>query len=330
MQYRKLGSSDISASVVALGTWAVGGGPWWGDSDDEQSIQAIRHAVDSGVNLIDTAPAYGFGHSEQVVGRAVKGLRDKVVISTKCGLWWKDERGTPFFELQDKKVNRCLLPETIREEVELSLKRMDTDYIDVLHTHWQSLEPEKYPIDDTMECLMQLKQSGKIRAIAASNVDIDHIKQYQAAGVLDAIQPRYSILDRAIEADLLPYCVQQNIATLVYSPLEQGLLTGKIGMDQTFAEGFARNRIPWFKPVNRKKVLDMMAGWSGLTDKYACSLAQLVIAWTLAQEGITCALCGARKKAHVEDNLGGADLNLEEADLARMRSDVEALGAPQE
>lgn len=330
MQYRKLGKTDISASAVALGTWAIGGGPWWGHSDDDQSVKAIQTAIDAGVNLIDTAPAYGFGHSEEVVGKAVKGRRDKVLLSTKCGLWWKDDRGTSFFEMGDKHVKRCLLPETVREEVEISLKRLDTDYIDLYHTHWQSEEPVKYPIDDTMQCLMKLKEEGKIRAIAASNVDIDHIKQYQSAGILDAIQPRYSMLDREIEKEILPHCLANSISTLAYSPLEQGLLTGKIGMDQTFAEGVYRNQIPWYLPANRQKVLNMLEGWSDLLSKYNCTLSQLVIAWTVAQEGITFVLCGARKEAHVRDNVGAADLKLEADDLSRIRRDAEALGAPEE
>jgi len=330
MQYRTLGKTNISASAVALGTWAIGGGPWWGDSDDNQSIKAIQAAIAAGVTLIDTAPAYGWGHSETVVGKAIKGQRDKVILSTKCGLWWKDERGTSFFEMGDKHVKRCLLPETIREELEDSLKRLDTDYIDLYHTHWQSLEPDKYPIDDTMQCLMKLKEEGKIRAIGASNVDLDHIKQYQAAGILDAIQPKYSMLDRGIEKGILPHCHANGISALAYSPLEQGLLTGKIGLDQTFPEGAFRNQIPWFLPANRAKVLTMLEGWSDLLAKYNCSLSQLVIAWTMAQQGVTFVLCGARKEAHVQDNVGAGDLELAAADLNRIRQDVEALGAPAE
>ena len=329
MQYRTLGKTNISASAVALGTWAIGGGPWWGDSDDNQSIKAIQAAIAAGVTMIDSAPAYGFGHSEEVVGKAIKGQRDKVILSTKCGLWWKDDRGTSFFEMGDKHVKRCLLPATIVEEVEISLRRLGTDYIDLYHTHWPSLEPDKYPIDDTMQCLMKLKEDGKIRAIGASNVDLDHIKQYQAAGILDAIQPKYSMLDREIEKEILPYCLTNGISALAYSPLEQGLLTGKISMNQTFPEGAYRNNIPWYLPVNREKVLNMLEGWTDLLSKYNCSLSQLAIAWTMAQEGITFVLCGARKETHVSDNVGAADLELDAADLSRIRQDAEALGAPE-
>jgi methylglyoxal reductase len=326
MQYRTLGKSKISASAIALGTWAVGGGTWWGASDDADSVKAIQAAIDEGITLIDTAPAYGWGHSEVVVGKAIKGRRDKVVVSTKGGLWWKDERGAFFFELEGKKVNRCLLPETIRVEVEDSLRRLGTDYIDLYHTHWQSPQPDQDPIEATVHCLMKLKEEGKIRAIGASNVDLQQIKAYQAAGVLDAIQPKYSMLDREIEKEILPYCHTERISTLAYSPLEQGLLSGKIGMDRTFAEGEFRNNIPWFRPNNRKKVLNMLNGWSGLLKKYDCTLAQLVIAWTAAQKGITYVLCGARKEAHVRENVKAGKLLLHADDLARMRKDVEALG----
>ena len=164
MKYRKLGKSDIELSVVALGAWAIGGGTWWGDSDDNQSINAIHAAIDNGVNLIDTAPVYGFGHSESVVGKAIKGKRDKVFIATKCGLWWQNNTGTFHFNLDGKTINRSLAPATIVKELEMSLKRMQIDYIDLYQTHWPSNEPEKYTISDTMECLMKLKEQGKIRS----------------------------------------------------------------------------------------------------------------------------------------------------------------------
>lgn len=330
MQYRPLGKTGILASAVALGTWAIGGGSWWGDSDDNESIRAIQAAIDEGITMIDTAPVYGWGHSEEILGKAIRGKREKVILSTKCGLWWKDHRGTPFFEMEGKQVRRCLLPVTIREEVEDSLRRIGTDYIDLYHTHWQSLEPDKYPIDETMQCLMRLKEEGKIRAIGASNADLAHIKQYQASGILDAIQPKYSMLDRQIEKEIVPYCQTHEISILAYSPLEQGLLTGKIGMDQTFAEGSYRNNIPWFWPVNRKKVLDILPGWADLLSKYHCSLSQLVIAWTMAQPGISFVLCGSRKEVHVRDNVGAANLALEAADLIRIRQDVESIGEPEQ
>jgi methylglyoxal reductase len=319
MKYKKLGKTDMLLSVVGLGTWSIGGGPSWGDSDYNQSVKAIQAAIDKGVNLIDTSPVYGWGHSEKIIGKTIKGQRNKVILSTKCGLWWKDDNGNE----SKNTVKRCLTPETIVEELEDSLTRMGTDYIDLYHTHWQSLNPSRDPISETMECLMKLKQEGKIRAIAASNVDLDHIKEYQTAGVLDAIQPRYSMLDRKIEEEITPYCHKNNISILVYSPLEQGLLTGKIDMNQMFQKGSSRNTIPWYQATNRQKVLNMLKGWSDLLIKYNCSMSQLVIAWTIAQKGITCALCGARKEAHARDNAGASDFEIEEDDLNRIRQDVE-------
>jgi methylglyoxal reductase len=328
MEMRRLGSSGIGVTAVGLGTWAIGGGPWWGKTNDAQSIRAIHAALDAGINLIDTAPAYGFGHSEKIVGRAIRDRRDKVVLATKCGLWWKDGTGSVFFEQSGKTVRRSLDPRTIRIEVEESLLRLGTDRIDLMQTHWQATPDAPTPIADTMACLMQLRAEGKIRAIGVSNATPAQMDEYRAAGDLAACQPRYSMLDRKIEADVLPYCRDQGIATLAYSPLEQGLLTGKIGMDQQFSPEAARNMIPWFRPNNRHRVLDMLARWNDLCEKHACSMAQLVIAWTVAQPGVTCALCGARKPEDAEENAGAGAIHLGTEDAARMRADVEALGEP--
>jgi methylglyoxal reductase len=329
MTYRELGDSGIRISAVGLGTWAIGGGPWWGDSDDDQSIRSIHAALDAGVNLIDTAPVYGFGQSEEIVGKALRDRRDRAVIATKCGLWWDDDEGTVHFELSGKTVRRSLSPRTLRVEVEASLRRLRTHCIDLMQTHWQAVEPFKTPIADTMACLMALRDEGKIRAVGVSNASCAEMDEYRAAGRLASCQPRYSMLDRKIEADILPYCVDHTVASLVYSPLEQGLLTGSIGMDRKLTETEFRNRIPWYRPANRRKVLDMIGGWSDLSAAHGCSMAQLVIAWTVAQPGVTCALCGARTPEHAIENAGAGDVRLSDAELARMRRDVEQLGKPE-
>jgi methylglyoxal reductase len=326
MEYREIGKSGIEASSIALGTWAVGGGPWWGDSDDKESIKAIHAAVDAGVTMIDTAPAYGFGHSEEVVGRALKGRRDKVVLCTKCGLWWKDDRGSFKFEQLGKRVHTCLRPETIAVEIDASLGRLDTDYIDLYMTHWQAVEPDKTPIEDTMASLLKMKDEGKIRCIGVSNADVSHMKEYLASGRIDSNQLKYSMLDRKIENKQVPFCIENGISIQAYSPLEQGLLTGRIGMDYRPSDTEYRNLIPYFKPENRSKVLNMLGKWKPLTEKYGCSTAQLVIAWTVCRPGITFMLCGARKTAHVIDNVQAAGIKLEIEDTVRMTRDVESLG----
>lgn len=329
MNTRTIGTTAIQASAVALGTWAIGGGLWWGDSDDAQSVRAIQAALDGGVTLIDTAPVYGFGRSEEIVAKAIQGRREQVILATKCGLWWQNARGLLFFERDNHQIFRTLSPETIRQEVDLSLQRLGTEYIDLYQTHWQSPIPEQEPIAETMQCLLELKQAGKIRAIGACNITVEQIKAYQAVGPLDTVQPRYSMLDRRIEQDVLPYCRAQQISILAYSPLEYGLLTGKIGMDRTFSPGEVRDGKFWFQPENRQRVLAMLAGWADLTSKYQCTLGQLVIAWTVAQPGVTFALCGARKPEHARENAGAGNLALDAADLQRMRRDVEALGLPE-
>lgn len=328
MERRIIGKSGIEASAIAMGAWAIGGGPWWGESDDAASIRTIDAALDSGVDMIDTAPVYGFGRSEALVGKALDGKREQAIIATKCGLWWGDSRGAAFFSQDGHDVRRSLRPGTIRLELEQSLKRLRTDYIDLYQTHWQALPADPTPIAETMGCLLDLKQEGKIRAIGVSNVTPEQVAEHCAVGQIDAVQPRYSMLDRKIEADLLPACREKGISTLVYSPLEQGLLTGKIGMDATFDETSFRNMIPWYKLENRRRVLALLAGWQDLTAKYDCTLAQLVIAWTLAQDGVTFALCGARRPGNMIDNAGAGGLALEAIDIARLRADVDALGEP--
>lgn len=329
MKQRPLGNSGLSASVVALGAWVLGGGQVWGkDTDDAESVRTIQAALEMGINLIDTAPAYGYGRSETVVGRALKGRREKALVATKCGLWWDDTRGSYFTKLDGKDIYRSLRPDTIQIELENSLRRLDTDYIDLYQTHWPSVPPDFTPIPETMAALLKLKDQGKIRAIGVCNVSLDELNQHMDSGGIASDQFRFSMLHREAEKDILPACAAKKIATLTYMSLEQGLLTGKIGMDRVFKpEEFRSNAAwnDWFIPENRKRVLNLLASWADLTAKYACTLSQLVIAWTAAQPGVTHVLCGTRNLSQLEDNARAGELNLEPADIARIRADVERL-----
>jgi methylglyoxal reductase len=332
MRYQSLGQTELSASIIGLGAWVMGGGAVWGENpDDGQSVEAIQAAIDHGINLIDTAPAYGFGRSEEVVGRAIRGRRDRVVVATKCGLWWDDERGSFFANFDGRPIRRSLRPDTIRVEVERSLQRLGIDTIDLYQTHWPSVPPDATPIADTMACLRQLRAEGKIRAIGVSNVSLAELREHEAHGPVASDQLRYSMLYRAPEKDLLPHCAERRLATLTYMSLEQGLLTGKVGRDRVFRPDEFRSNAawnPWFLLSNRGRVLDLLERWGGLTRKYDCTLAQLVLAWTAAQPGVTHVLAGARTRAQVEENLQAASLNLEPDDLQRIRQEVEALGEP--
>lgn len=323
----------MSGSVVALGAWVMGGGQWWGNAqpDDSESVRTVQAALDMGVNLIDTAPAYGWGRSEAVVGKALKGRRDKAIIATKCGMWWQDARGSLFFEMEGKQVRRNLRPETIVIELEESLKRLGTDYIDLYQTHWPAVPPDNTPIADTMACLMKCKDQGKIRAIGVCNVTLDELKENMAHGSVTSAQVRYSMLYRGAENDVLPFCKKNNLATLTYMSLEQGLLTGRVTMDRKFEPGEIRGNDfwnPWYLPQNRKRVLDLLAGWKKLAAKYNCTLAQLVIAWTASQPGLTHMLCGTRNIAQLTENVKAGELVLEPADMQKIRQDVIVLGEP--
>lgn len=333
MKQKPLGNSGISASVIGFGAWVIGGGEIWGENpDDRESIRAIQSAPDLGINLIDTAPAYGWGRSEQVVGEALRGRRDQFVLATKCGLWWEDTRGSFFAELDGKRMHRSLRPDTLQIEIENSLRRLRTDYIDLYQTHWPSMPPDFTPIADSMAVLLKLREQGKIRAIGVCNVTLDELQENIRCGDVVSDQLRYSMLNRDAEKDILPYCAQHNVATLTYMSLEQGLLTGKIGMDRVFKPTEFRSNTywnTWFIPANRQRVLDLLAGWKNLTNKYACTLSQLVLAWTAAQHGVTHVLAGGRNLAQVQDNAKAADLKIEAVDLQRIRKDVIALGEPQ-
>jgi aryl-alcohol dehydrogenase-like predicted oxidoreductase len=319
MQYREIGKSGIQASTVALGAWAIGG--WmWGGQDDSDSIRTIQTAIDQGINLIDTAAIYGFGHSEEVVGRAIAGRRQEVVLATKCGLRWEGSeprQGDFYFSSNAKgleessdaayQVYRYLGPDSIREEIEASLRRLNVETIDLYQTHWQETTTA---IEDTMDALVRLREEGKIRAIGVSNANVEQIQKYLARGTVDSDQEQYSMLDRKLESSNLPFCRKRKISFLAYSPLANGLLTGKIGADREFGEGDLRRSHPRFSLENRKRVDSMLDELRPIAGGRNVTLAQLVIAWTLAQPGVTHALVGARNNEQALANAAAGDLEL--------------------
>jgi aryl-alcohol dehydrogenase-like predicted oxidoreductase len=324
MKTRPLGSSGIQASAVAFGAWALGG--WrWGGSDDKTSIDAVQAGIDAGITLIDTAPAYGFGHGEEVVGKAIQGRRDKVVIATKCGLAWNTTKGTLFFVSDEKgrndagqyRIHKTLDPEIVRRDLEGSLKRLGTEYVDLYLTHWQDVT---IPIEDTMALLLDLKKQGKIRAIGACNAKVADLERYKSRGPIDADQERYSMLDRDLEKEQLPWCRKNNTAVLAYSPLHHGLLTGKIAPDREFKEGDLRRGHASFTPENLRKTGAMLDRIQPIADARGLTMGQLVIAWTVAQPGLTHALVGARTRQQAIENAKAGDVELTPAELATISS----------
>lgn len=314
MLMRDIGQTGIAASAIGLGTWAIGG--WmWGGTDEAQSIAAIHAALDAGVTLIDTAPAYGQGLAEEIVGKALKGRRDKVILATKCGLVWHTRAGKHFFDYDGAPVHRYLGKEAIIYEVEQSLRRLGTDYIDHYITHWQD---STTPVAETMEALERLKAQGKIRSIGASNTSAEDVRAYLDAGPLDAVQEEYSMVKRDIEASHVPLCLERGVSILSYSSLALGLLTGKIGPDRVFGGDDQRRDNPRFSQANRQKVAALMGEIAPIAETHGATLAQIVIAWTLQQPGITFSLCGARDPAQAVDNARAGRLRLSDAEISRI------------
>ncbi len=315
MQMRPLGQSGIQASVVGLGTWAIGG-TWWGGTDERDSIEAIQAGIEAGINLIDTAPMYGCGLSEELVGKAIAGRRDQVVLATKCGLvWWDQTHGEYFFARDGATVHRYLGAESIAHECEQSLTRLGVDCIDLYQTHWQD---STTPIEETMAALLRLKDEGKIRAIGVSNATPAQMDAYRATGPLDSAQERYSMIDRQLDAEILPYCRANAVAVLAYSPLALGLLSGKVDANREFAADDMRRGNPRFAKENLEKVSAMLAECQPIADAYSLTMAQLVIAWTAHQPGLTHALVGARNPKQARENAVAGSARLSEGDLATL------------
>ena len=322
----KIGKSDINTPFMAMGTWAIGGGTAWGENDDKLSVRTIDEAIDCGITWFDTAPVYNLGHSEEVVGKALKGKRHNVLISTKCGLEWDYE--TPVFHkvMEGRNVYRDLSAKGIRKNLEDSLRRLQTDYIDIYYTHWQTPDFALYPLEETVGVLTELKKEGKIRAIGASNVTEDIIKGYCSLGQLDVIQEKYSILDSHIRSELAQVCEENKVSIQAYSPLEQGLLTGKVKADVKLAKGDVRNRNRFFSPENLPKVMRLLEHWKPLCLKYNCTMSNLVIACTAKTIDGLHVLCGARKPEQIRDNSGALLLTLEQSDIYIMLEDVKNEG----
>ena len=315
-----LGNTGLEASSLVLGTWAIGG--WgWGGNDEKDSIEAIHTALDQGINFLDTAPIYGQGLSEQIVGKAIRGRRDQVIIATKVGLRWDSEEGQFDFEADNgMRVFRNLKPDSVRTELERSLKNLGIETIDLLQTHWQ--DPTT-PIEDTMETLLSMKQEGKIRAIGACNLEPGQMQTYLAHGPLDSIQEMYSMVDRNHESGLFAEAKEHGVSVLAYSPLAMGLLTGKITPERTFDSSDIRSWSPRFTVECRQQVMGLLNQFKPLAEKYDLTIAQLVIAWTLAQECVTHVLVGARNSAQALENGVAGNTQLDSTDLAAMTKTLE-------
>lgn len=314
MQKRKLGKHGPDVPVVIFGAWAIGGW-WWGPTDDEAAVDAIRAGIDAGIDCIDTAPIYGCGHSEEVVGKAIKGRRDEVIVATKCGLVWDRTDGEFYFSMAEgnRSIYRNLKADSIKAECDRSLQRLGIEHIDLYQCHWP--DPTTH-IDDTMAALLDLQTQGKVKHIGVSNFTSEMMKQCLESGRIESDQPRYNLLDREIETDIVPFCQANQLSLIVYSPLAQGLLTGKVTVDRKFEEGDSRAGLKWFQPQNRQLVLDALEKLRPIADAHKCTLAQLTLAWTVAQPGITSAIAGARTPQQARENAVAGEISLSAEEAA--------------
>lgn len=317
MEYRKLGNSDLEVSVITFGAWAVGG--WmWGGTERKDAVDAIKAGYDLGVTSIDTAPVYGQGLSEEIVGEAINGIpRDKVQILTKYGMRWDLAKGSLGFKSKDNDgkdidVYKYAGKDSIIKECENSLKRLGTDYIDLYQIHWPDVTT---PIQETIEAVAQLIKQGKVRYAGVSNYDVDQMKEAEKFILLVSNQVPYSMVKRDIEADVIPYSIERNIGILAYSPIQRGLLSGKMKPGYKFNDGDHRAGMHFFKDENLKRTNEFLDKIKPLADAKNATLAQLVISWTIEQPGITIALVGARNAEQSIQNAKAVNIKLSKEDI---------------
>ncbi len=306
MQTRRLGKTDLELTTVGLGTWAMGG-PWefgWGPQDDDEAIGAILAALDTGINWIDTAPAYGLGHSEELVAQALKQIKNKPLIATKCGILWNDRK---------EKVTH-LKRESIRKECHNSLKRLKIDVIDLYQMHWPDPEED---IEEAWEEMARLVEEGKVRYIGVSNYNMEQIERISRICPPVSLQPPYSMLHREVEGDLLDYCTENNIGVVVYSPMQRGLLTGKFSAERLakLPPDDHRRRNPDFQEPNFSATLELVERLKRIASRNGKTCAQLAISWVLRREEITAAIVGARRPGQIEETAPAGDWELTREDI---------------
>ncbi|MCK5442698.1 MAG: aldo/keto reductase [Maribacter sp.] len=327
MEYRKLGSTDLEVSAITFGAWAAGG--WmWGGSDTGEAIKAIRSAYDQGVTSIDTAPVYGQGASEEIVGEAIKDLpRDKVQILTKFGLRWDLKKGDFHFHSKDNQgkdidIYKYASKKSIIKEVEDSLKRLRTDYIDLYQIHWPDTST---PIQETFEAVAQLIQDGKVRHAGVCNYSVDQMKEAEKYVNLASNQLPFSMVNKGIENEIVPYCIKNNKSILAYSPLERGLLTGKMRPGQPFDQGDHRANNPFFSQQSIVKTNAFLEKIRPIANAKGATLAQLVLKWTLERPGITIVLAGARNETQSVQNAAATTFNLNPDELGFINLELEKI-----
>ncbi|KUG12045.1 aldo/keto reductase [Elizabethkingia sp. HvH-WGS333] len=324
MEFRKLGNTDLELSAITYGAFAIGGN-MWGGNEKEDSIASVRASIDNGVTTLDTAPFYGFGLSEEMIGEAIKGYdRSKIQLLTKFGLVWdgsNQEKGEFFFDAEEAgktiPVYKYASKASVIKEVEDSLKRLQTDYIDLLQIHWPDATT---PISETMEALEILLQQGKIRAAGVSNYSVEQVAEARQSLNITSNQIGYSMLNRGVENDLVPYALENDLGIIVYSPMERGLLTGKYFKNGKLKDNDHRNG--YFQQFDLEKVKTFLETITPIAEDKNATLSQLVLRWTSLQPAITVVLAGARNAEQAAANAKAMDIDLTAEELAFINTEL--------
>ncbi|HYX52659.1 MAG TPA: aldo/keto reductase [Candidatus Limnocylindrales bacterium] len=316
MQTRKLGNSDLAITPIGVGAWAMGGGDWafsWGHQEDQQSIAAIHAALDAGVNWIDTAAIYGLGHSEEVVGKAIAGRSKRPYVFTKCGLVWNEQR----------EISRSLKADSVRRELEASLRRLRVDAIDLYQIHWPDPEPE---IEEGWQALAQAQKEGKVRWIGVSNFSVAQMKRAQPIAPITSLQPPYNIVTADIEKEILPYCRQNNIGVIVYSPMKSGLLTGKMTRERIakLPPDDFRPRTPSFKEPLLTRNLGLVEVLRKIGERHNHTPGEVAIAWALRDPVVTGAIVGMRSAEQAKEVLRAAEFRLSADEIGEIEGYLRA------
>jgi aryl-alcohol dehydrogenase-like predicted oxidoreductase len=318
-----LGTTSLEITRLGLGAWAIGGGEWqggWGPQDDQQSIGAIRHAVESGINWIDTAPAYGLGHAETVVGKGVMGLPepDRPYVFTKCGLVWEPGGRT---------VSNVLAPASVEQECDESLRRLGVEVIDLYQIHWPT--DDGTPIEESWTAMTNLVEAGKVRYIGVSNFDVGLLDACESIRHVDTYQPELNLVNRSAGSDTVPWCVEHDTGVIVYSPMRSGLLTGGFSAERVAAlpDDDWRREGPDFVEPELTRNLALVDRLGVIAREMGVTLPELAVAWTLAWPGVDGAIVGARTAAQVDGWIGAADVALGADELARIGEAIERCAA---
>ena len=314
----------MKASVISIGAFGIGGGLTWSDTtiDAKGASELLDAALDIGVNMIDTAPVYGIGASELILGEALKGKRDKFILQTKCALNWRGESEVVEYVRDGKTVCRDLSAKAIRADLEDCLGRLQTDYIDIFITHRQS---EIVSVEETMGELMKMREEGKIRAIGISNASPGRLRDYEKIGQVALAQEKLSLLVQDNKKEYIPLCEEIGTTFQAFSTLQAGSLTGPGAIGRTFPQGDFRNNFKWYSEAMRPHMESLYKGWEPLIEKYNCSYSNLVQAWTLAQSPVINLLVGIRRIESLRDTAKAADIVMDKADIDKMQADAEKL-----